>query len=51
MKLSNAMLCLDCDDVCNVTDANCPGCGSAAMFPLAKWINSDQNAHLGAVEA
>lgn len=36
MKLSDALLCLDCDEVC--AESTCPACGSAVVFPLSRWL-------------
>ena len=37
MKLFNAMLCLDCDEL-NERDAEVCKCSSKALIPLTQWI-------------
>ena len=36
MKLRNARLCLDCEDVHDVT--SCPTCGSETFAFLSRWV-------------
>lgn len=41
VSLSRAMLCVDCDRIFEATrDGRCPLCGSRAVVPVGRWINS-----------
>lgn len=43
MKLKRLMLCVNCDDVfdCGAgRDGKCPSCGSAVVYPLARWTEA-----------
>jgi len=39
MKLNDLLLCLDCDEVFERTERNCPSCSSRQSFPIAPWLN------------
>jgi hypothetical protein len=39
MKVSEAMLCIDCDAVFRFGASNyCPVCGSVSILPLSLWV-------------
>lgn len=42
MKLNNARVCMDCEEVFE-TDLNCPACGSSVWFVLGNTVLFDQN--------
>lgn len=37
MKLNTAMLCMDCDQISDIS-THCPFCLSKIVAPLARWI-------------
>jgi hypothetical protein len=42
MKLPEAFLCIDCDEVfiAKGNAPRCPSCGSSAHAPLSRWVKS-----------
>lgn len=53
MKLNDALICLDCEEIFNVADATppmagqvCPACGSSANHQIAWWVPSASCAQL-----
>ena len=44
MKLTNALLCIDCDEVFTVEESSCnprcPNCASSVFAPLSAWIQT-----------
>lgn len=38
MKVSNALVCLDCDEIYSDRKA-CPKCGNRKQIPLRKWFS------------
>jgi hypothetical protein len=40
MKLREARLCLDCEEVFAGSET-CPACGSRAWFPIKKWLDRE----------
>jgi hypothetical protein len=36
VMLSHAMLCLDCEAICDVGQKRCPACGGGAFLTLAR---------------
>jgi hypothetical protein len=40
MRLANALLCIDCDEVFEPAGSivACPKCGSAVFAPVAAWV-------------
>lgn len=39
LRLDEAVLCVDCNVLSNVTRDVCPSCGSRARFPVQRWID------------
>jgi hypothetical protein len=37
MKLKDAMLCMDCDEI-GLEATHCMVCGSRVVTPLARWV-------------
>jgi hypothetical protein len=44
MKLKDALLCIDCDEVFSVGESGCnprcPSCSSSVFAPLANWVQT-----------
>ena len=40
MKLSEALLCCECDEI-HYSPLECPCCGSQVAYPLARKMNSE----------
>ncbi len=38
MKLFDALLCLDCDELVPRTSTACPCCTNTALVPMSQWI-------------
>jgi hypothetical protein len=38
MKVGNAQICLDCDEVYHQDETPCPGCGSCSAVALRTWL-------------
>jgi len=50
MNLSDARLCLDCEEIHDAP--RCPACGSDYFFPLERWLNRsvrESNAWIDAI--
>lgn len=41
IPLSLATLCLDCEFISSARGSNCPACGGAALFSLARLLNRE----------
>lgn len=39
MKLADASLCLDCDEIVSSKDKACPSCTNEVLVPFSKWID------------
>lgn len=40
MKLSQSMVCMDCNEVFEVARlGRCPHCGSGSIWPIDKWLS------------
>lgn len=44
VKLEQADICIDCESIFNASrQTACPGCGSKAVYPVARWLQSTGN--------
>ena len=38
MKLANAFLCINCEEVFETARNGCPSCGSKIIYSIARWF-------------
>jgi hypothetical protein len=43
MKLFDALLCLDCDELCPRASLACPSCTNTVLVPLTEYIDPLQD--------
>ena len=39
IKLRDAKLCINCEEIATAPGGQCPGCGSKHIFPMSRWLN------------
>ena len=48
MKLRHTKLCLDCDELFDEVNKNCPCCGGSAWLFISRWLKPLQGSREGA---
>lgn len=46
MKLSRALLCLDCEEIVSADSPTCPACDGGVLFPLVKWLEPKEGNYI-----
>ena len=40
MKLTDTLVCLDCEELVSLARMRCPSCTSEQLIPLSRWVMS-----------